>query len=295
MGGWGRFGSVPRLTATHGSRRVLIPNVLSIAGSDPSGGAGIQADLKTFSALGCYGMTILTSLTAQNTRGVSAVHVPPVEFLRAQIDRIFEDIEVAAIKIGMVATAESAGAVGDGLASHSHVPIVLDPVLVATSGDSLGSPDVVDAIRRRLMPLATIITPNLPEAARLAERPVPQDEAGMKSIGEALHRVGARAVLVKGGHLSGPEAIDVLFDGTRHHVFKARRVVTGNTHGTGCTLSSGIAAYMARGRGLVDAVRDAKAYLGAALLGSERLQVGGGHGPVHHFHALWPSQLAEVQ
>ncbi len=273
---------------------MLIPNVLSIAGSDPSGGAGIQADLKTFAALGCYGMAAITALTAQNTCGVAAVHVPPADFLRTQIDSIFSDIDVAAIKIGMLATGDIAGVVGNALARNPGVPAILDPVLVATSGDSLGAPDVVDAMRRHLMPLATLITPNLPEAARLAERPMPQDEAGMMDLAEALHAIGARAVLVKGGHLSGPESVDVLYDGARHHVFRATRVDTRNTHGTGCTLSSAIAAYMAQGRGLVDAVGDAKAYLGAALVGSERLRVGRGHGPVHHFHMLW-SELDEVQ
>lgn len=272
-----------------------IPNVLSIAGSDPSGGAGIQADLKTFAALGCYGMAALTALTAQNTRGVSAVHVPPPEFLAAQIDSIFADIAVAAVKIGMLATGEIADLVGERMARHPGIPVVLDPVLVATSGDSLGAPDVVDAMHRSLFPLSTLITPNLPEAARLADEPVPHDEGGMKRLAERLHARGARAVLVKGGHLSGPEAPDVLFDGTDHHVFVSPRVATDNTHGTGCTLSSAIAAYLARGESLVEAVGAAKRYLTEALAESERLQVGGGHGPVHHFHALWPSEPAEVQ
>ena len=272
---------------------VPIPNLLSIAGSDPSGGAGIQADLKTFSALGCYGMAVLTALTAQNTRGVTGVHVPPADFLGAQIDAILADIEVAAVKIGMLATGEIAGVVADRLKARPGLPVVLDPVLVATSGDSLGAPDVVGAMREHLLPRATLITPNLPEAARLADRPVPADEAGMRDLAERLHGLGARAVLVKGGHLRGPEAIDILFDGTRHHVFSAPRIATPNTHGTGCTLSSAIAAYLARGRDLAGAVAAAKSYLSAALMESGRLDVGGGHGPVHHFHSVWPSHGSE--
>ena len=264
-----------------------IPNVLSIAGSDPSGGAGIQADLKTFAALGCYGMAAITSLTAQNTRGVSAIHVPPPEFLASQIDSVFEDIEVAAIKIGMLATGDIVRVVSDRLVRRPDVPVVLDPVLVATSGDSLGAPDVVDAMRLHLLPLATVITPNLPEAARLAERPVPETRSGLEALAERLHAIGARTVLLKGGHLAGPTATDILFDGTRHHAFVAPRVPTDNTHGTGCTLSSAIAAYLSLGRTLVESVGAAKIYLTRALETSERLRVGGGHGPVHHFHALW--------
>ncbi len=181
----------------------MIPNVLSIAGSDPSGGAGIQADLKTFSALGCYGMAALTALTAQNTRGVTAVHVPPAAFLAAQIEAVFADVDVAAVKIGMLATGEIARIVASRLTSHPNIPVVLDPVLVATSGDSLGDPDVVGALRDHLLPLATVITPNLPEAARLADLPVAEDEDAMRATAEALHRRGARAVLIKGGHLPG--------------------------------------------------------------------------------------------
>ncbi len=272
-----------------------IPNLLSIAGSDPSGGAGIQADLKTFSALGGYGMAVLTALTAQNTRGVTAVHVPPVGFLIAQLDAIFADIEVSAIKIGMLATGDIVHALAKSLAAHPDIPIVLDPVLVATSGDSLGAPDVVEALLASLMPLATVITPNLPEAARLAGSAAPVDEAGMRRLAETLHRRGARAVLVKGGHLDGAEALDVLFDGETYYRFKAPRIDTPNTHGTGCTLSSAIAVFLAQGAGLVDAVDAAKSFLSEALARSGRLTVGGGHGPVHHFHALRPHADAEKQ
>ena len=265
----------------------MIPNLLSIAGSDPSGGAGIQADLKTFAAFGCYGMAALTALTAQNTRGVTGVHVPPAEFLVAQIDAIYADIRVDAVKIGMLASGDLVGVVADRLAAHQQDIIVLDPVLVATSGDSLGSTDVVDAIRSRLLPLATLVTPNLPEAARLADRPMPTDEDGMKAIAEAIHMLGPEAVLVKGGHLGGAESIDVLFDGNEHTVFAAERVVTRNTHGTGCTLSSAIAACLAQDASLIDAIATAKDFLTEALIRSGDLRVGGGHGPVHHFHGLW--------
>jgi len=265
----------------------MIPNVLSIAGSDPSGGAGIQADLKTFSALGCYGMAAITALTAQNTQGVSGVHVPDASFIAQQIDAIFIDVRVDAVKIGMLGSPEIVKAVAQALARHKPAHIVLDPVLVATSGDSLGAPGVVEAMREHLFPLASLITPNLPEAARLAEAPLPADLAGLEDLAIRLSRQGARAVLVKGGHLSGAMAEDVLFAGGKVSRFSAPRVETRNTHGTGCTLSSAIAAHLARGMALDDAVRAAKDYLTDALRASEALDVGQGHGPVHHFARLW--------
>ncbi|MDF2114205.1 bifunctional hydroxymethylpyrimidine kinase/phosphomethylpyrimidine kinase [Roseiarcaceae bacterium H3SJ34-1] len=267
----------------------MIGNVLSIAGSDPSGGAGIQADLKTFSALGCYGMAVLTALTAQNTRGVSGVHVPPAAFVAAQIDAIFEDVEVHAVKIGMLASGDIVEMVADRLRAHGARNIVLDPVLVATSGDSLGAPDVVDAMKRHLFPLASVVTPNVPEAVRLGGGTAVRDLAGLEALARALHAQGAQAVLVKGGHLGGAFAEDVLFDGAGVQVFKAERVATRNTHGTGCTLSSAIAAYLAQGKSLAEAVALAKDYLTDALRAADELHVGSGkgHGPVHHFHALW--------
>ena len=267
----------------------MIPNVLSIAGSDPSGGAGIQADLKTMAALGCYGMAALTALTAQNTRGVTAIHVPPAEFVAAEIDAIFADIDVAAVKIGMLATGEMARAVAARLVARQTVPMVLDPVLVATSGDSLGAPDVVDAMLEALLPRSALVTPNLPEAARLSDLPEARDEDAMRATAEALLARGARAVLVKGGHLEGGEAIDLLLDDQGMTLFRAPRRATKNTHGTGCTLSTAIACYLAKGLPLVDAVGAAKAYLSEALAESHSLAVGHGHGPVHHFHALWPA------
>jgi len=267
----------------------MIPNVLSIAGSDPSGGAGVQADLKTVSALGCYGMAVLTALTAQNTRGVSGVHVPPASFVAAQIDAIFADVRVDAVKIGMLATGEIVEAVADRLAAHGAQRIVLDPVLVATSGDSLGAPDVVDAMKRRLIPMARVVTPNMPEAARLTGLAEPASLRDLESLAHAVLALGPQAALVKGGHMAGAQAPDALADSSGVRVFSAPRVETRNTHGTGCTLSSAIAARLAQGDDLVRAVDAAKRYLTGALAASGELNVGSGqgHGPVHHFHALW--------
>ena len=273
----------------------MIPNILSVAGSDPGGGAGIQADLKTMAALGCYGMAAVTALTAQNTRGVTAVHVPPPEFVRAELDAIFADIRVDAVKVGMLATGDIVRAVARCLAARPHLPVVLDPVLVATSGDSLGAPDVVDAMVSHLLPLAAVVTPNLPEAARLAGTAVPDDEDTMRAAAGALHARGARAVLVKGGHLAQGDAVDLLSDGGEIRVFRAARLATRNTHGTGCTLSTAIACHLGRGLALADAVGAAKSYLTVAIAGSGALAVGTGHGPVHHFHAVWPAGEAEVR
>ncbi len=265
----------------------MIANVLSIAGSDPSGGAGIQADLKTFSALGCYGMAVITALTAQNTRGVTGVHVPPADFIALQIDAIFADVRVDAVKIGMLASGEIAAIVADRLKAHGAKNIVLDPVLVATSGDALGAPDVVDAMRRHLFPIATLITPNVPEAERLSGFSAGGTQEGLQKVARDLAALDARAVLVKGGHLDTATADDVLLEGGHFQTFSAPRVETDNTHGTGCTLSSAIACYLAKGHTLRDAVGAAKTYLTQALKASDAIDVGGGHGPVHHFHAWW--------
>ena len=260
----------------------MIANVLSIAGSDPSGGAGIQADLKTFAAMGCYGMAALTALTAQNTRGVSAVHVPPAAFLSAQLDAVFADIRVDAVKIGMLATGEIVRAVAKSLARHGAKNIVLDPVLVATSGDSLGAPDVVEALLAHLLPLAAVVTPNLAEAARLTGLPLPGSVADMVLAGEKLLALGAQAVLVKGGHLGDAMARDVLLTAAGRRVYEAPRIKTNNTHGTGCTLSSAIAAALAQGDALELAAERAKVFLTGALQASGVLSVGKGHGPVWH-------------
>ena len=265
----------------------MIPNLLSIAGFDPSGGAGIAADLKTFAALGCNGMAVITALTAQNTRGVKAIHVPPADFAAAQIDAIFEDIEVAAVKIGMLACGAIAEEVADRLAFHKPRFIVLDPVLTATSGDALATSDTASAIVHHLLPLVTLVTPNISEAARLSGHVIAADLEGMRRAAALLHARGAKAVLIKGGHASASTADDLLFDGASFRLFSAPRVATPNTHGTGCTLSSAIAAYLAKGLELGDATGAAKTYLTGALAAADELSAGHGPGPVNHFYELW--------
>ncbi|MGH6813354.1 MAG: bifunctional hydroxymethylpyrimidine kinase/phosphomethylpyrimidine kinase [Methylocella sp.] len=265
----------------------MIKNLLSIAGFDPSGGAGIAADLKTFAALGCHGMAIIAALTAQNTQGVRAVHVPLASFAAAQIDAVFEDIDVAAVKIGMLASAAVVEVVADRLAFHKPRFIVLDPVLDATSGDALSAADVSEAIVQHLFPLATLVTPNCSEAARLSSHAVSADRDGMRRAAALLHARGAKAVLLKGGHLSGATSDDLLFDGASYRLFSAPRVVTRNTHGTGCTLSSAIAAFLARGHELSEAIDAAKTYLTGALAAAGQFSAGHGPGPVNHFHEFW--------
>jgi hydroxymethylpyrimidine/phosphomethylpyrimidine kinase len=264
----------------------MIANVLSIAGSDPSGGAGIQADLKTFSALGAYGMCAITALTAQNTRGVRSFQVVDPSFVGEQIDAVFEDVRVDAVKIGMVANAAIATVVAERLRHHAARNVVLDPVMVAKSGDRLLQDDAVAAIRELLVPLAQVITPNLPEAAVLVAGAVPASLAEMRQTITALHRLGPRYVLLKGGHLTGDDSTDLLFDGSTITELPGRRIATRNTHGTGCTLSAALAALLSR-YAMVDAARRAKAYLTDAIAASDQLTVGNGHGPVQHFHALW--------
>lgn len=264
----------------------MIANVLSIAGSDPSGGAGIQADLKTFSALGAYGAAAITALTAQNTKEVRRVQVIDPGFVAAQIDAVFEDLRIDAVKIGMVANAPVAAVIADRLRRYNARNIVLDPVMVAKSGDRLLAADAVAAVRDLLAPLSMVITPNLPEAAVLTGGPEAATLAEMRAALPLLHRLGARYVLLKGGHLPGGDSTDLLTDGSDVVEFPGRRVATSNTHGTGCTLSSAIAALLPL-HGPVEAARRAKRYLSAAVENSSRLSVGSGHGPVHHFHALW--------
>jgi hydroxymethylpyrimidine/phosphomethylpyrimidine kinase len=266
----------------------LIPNVLTIAGSDSGGGAGIQADLKTFAALGANGASVLTALTAQNTRAVTAIHDVSPAFVTAQLDAVFGDIEFSAVKIGMLSSPAIIEVVTDGLRRHGARNVVVDPVMVAKSGDRLLREDAVAALRQRLLPLATVITPNLPEAAVLLDREEAEDEAGMIDAAARLRQLGPQAVLLKGGHLAkGAASVDVLDDGAEPLTLAAPRIATANTHGTGCTLSSAIAALLARGLSLREAVTQAKTYVTAAIQAADRLQVGHGHGPVHHFHALW--------
>lgn len=260
---------------------------LTIAGSDSSGGAGIQADLKTFSALGVYGATAITALTAQNTTGVSAIHAVPPAFIRAQIDAVFEDLAVDAVKIGMLGTEGAISTVAEALRRCCRVPVVLDPVMIAGSGDPLLDVGAEFAMRSHLLPLASILTPNLPEAARLLGAAQAVDEKMMIKQGELLLSLGPKAVLIKGGHATGPEAADLFFDGTNVVRLAADRIRTHNTHGTGCTLASAIAAFLARGLPMLDAVRHAKAYLTDALSHADTLTIGRGGGPVHHFYAQW--------
>ena len=264
---------------------------VTIAGSDSGGGAGIQADLKTFSALGVYGASVITALTAQNTLGVQGVCDTPPGFVTAQIDSVFSDLPVNAVKIGMLSHADTIRAVADGLRRHAPQhgmrPVVLDPVMVATSGDRLINEDAVATLRQELLPLATLLTPNMPEAAALLGEAVATSDAELELQGARLLALGPRAVLVKGGHGTGPESTDVLVSARGVQRFRAPRIHTRNTHGTGCTLSSAIAALMAKGAKLEEAVAGGKAYLTEALAAADQLQIGGGHGPVHHFAGIW--------
>lgn len=261
---------------------------LTIAGSDSSGGAGIQADLKTFAAHQVYGASVIVALTAQNTRGVSAIHAVPRDFVAQQIDAVFEDLDVGAVKIGMLATAELIETVAAGLKRHGAKNIVLDPVMIAASGARLLETSAVEAIRTHLFPLATLITPNLPEAAALLGSSMAETGQAIDEQAAKLAALGAANVLIKGGHGSGDTSSDLLLlaGGARQH-FNAARLATRNTHGTGCTLSSAIAANLARGLALPEAVGQAKSYISAAIAAADQVAVGHGHGPVHHFHHWW--------
>jgi hydroxymethylpyrimidine/phosphomethylpyrimidine kinase len=263
-----------------------IPIALTIAGSDSGGGAGIQADLKTFSALGVYGASVVTALTAQNTQGVTGIHDAPPDFVAAQIDAVFSDLDVKAVKIGMVSRPDVITTIVAGLQRWRPAHVVFDPVMVATSGDRLLAPDAIDLLRARLIPQAGIITPNLPEAAALLDLPIATTEAEIEGQGTKLLSLGCPAVLIKGGHGEGPESVDYLVTAQGRLRLAAPRVATKNTHGTGCTLSSAIAAGLAKGQSLETAVRAAKAYVSAAIAAADRLDVGKGHGPVHHFYAF---------
>lgn len=267
----------------------MIRNILAIAGSDPSGGAGIQADLKAISANRGYGMAVLTALTAQNTSGVSAIHLPPADFVAAQIAALRADIRIDAIKIGMVATAPIAAAIAAELAMlPPDLPVVLDPVMIAKGGAALLDPDAVATLRAALLPRATVLTPNLPEAAALLDCAPARDAAEMESQARALLALGPGAILLKGGHLATEASPDLLATDDGLHWLPGRRVATPNTHGTGCTLSAALATRLGQGAAIATAAADAKAYVAAAIAAAGELNVGGGHGPTHHFHALWP-------
>ncbi|MEW6437469.1 MAG: bifunctional hydroxymethylpyrimidine kinase/phosphomethylpyrimidine kinase [Pseudomonadota bacterium] len=265
----------------------MTANVLTIAGFDPSGGAGVLADIKTFAALRCYGVAAISALTAQNTQGVRALMPVAPDFLAAQIDALFADVEIAAVKIGMLGTRANIETVAQKLALYKPAAIVLDPVMRASSGDALATEDLADALVRHLAPLATLVTPNLAEAAQLARAAGPDSIDAMRALGAKLGQAGFKAVLVKGGHLDGANAADVLYDQGSFRIFAAPRVATKNAHGTGCTLSSAIAAGLANGRPLPDAIEAAKAYVTQGLMGADQLEVGQGPGPLHHFRDLW--------
>jgi hydroxymethylpyrimidine/phosphomethylpyrimidine kinase len=282
----------------------MTPIALTIAGSDSSGGAGIQADLKTFAAYEVYGASVITSVTAQNTRGVGAIHDIPADIVAAQIDAVFSDLDVGAVKIGMLSQAATIAAVAAGLARHRAKMVVLDPVMVASTGARLIAADALAALREWLIPRALLLTPNLPEAAALLDAAVATSEAEMQAQAERLLALGPRAVLIKGGHGDGAESVVLLVEApdipdavecrgeaclapTCVTRFAAPRISTRNTHGTGCTLSSAVAAGLAKGAPLAEAVRAAKAYVTAAIVAADTLAVGHGHGPVHHFHHLW--------
>ncbi len=260
------------------------PTVLSIAGSDPSGGAGIQADLKTASALGAYGMAVITALTAQNTRTVAGVHEVPADFVALQIDTIFADITPDAVKTGMHASAAIIEVVAAKAVEHSFRNLVVDTVMVARSGDRLLRQDAVQAMRQKLVPLAHVLTPNLPEAEDLLSREL-RNDLDVREAARELEAMGARNVVIKGGHREGDTVTDVLFDGEAFHDFSGPRIETTSTHGTGCTFATAIATFLARGEPVPDAVGHAKEYVTEAL--RRAYPIGGGHGPVHHFWAHW--------
>jgi hydroxymethylpyrimidine/phosphomethylpyrimidine kinase len=264
----------------------MTPIAVTIAGSDSSGGAGIQADLKTFAALGVYGASVITALTAQNTKGIFATHAAPPDFITAQIDAVFSDLDIAAVKIGMLGNTAAIDAVAAGLERHRARNVVLDPVLVATSGEKLLHADAIGALRK-LIAQASVLTPNLPEAAVLLDAAIARDEDEMRRQAKTLLALGPGAVLIKGGHGSGPESVDLLVDTDACTRFAAPRIATSNTHGTGCTLASAIAAGLAKGDELHEAVRDAKAYVSAAIAAADRLEIGTGRGPLHHFSKWW--------
>ena len=271
----------------------MIPNTLSIAGVDPSGGAGVLADVKAMSALGAYGMAVIAALTAQNTQAVTGISPVPAEFVAAQIDTLFADVRVDAVKIGMLGQESVTLAVADRLTRWRPAHIVLDPVMVAKSGDHLLEKRAVAALREALLPLATVLTPNLPEAGVLLDQSPADNLKDMRRMAERLRRLlsddDERWVFLKGGHLPGPDTIDVLHNGDRLIEMPGRRIQTCNTHGTGCTLSAALAALLPRTADVPEAACQAKDYLVRAIASADTLAVGSGHGPVQHFHAWWPA------
>ena len=266
---------------------MAVAAALSIAGSDSGGGAGIQADLKAFSAMCVYGASVITAVTAQNTRCVTAIHLIPPRLIRAQIDAVLSDIRIDAVKVGMLGTSDAIKAVATVLNSYAG-KVVLDPVMVAKSGDALLKDDAIESLATLLLPRADLLTPNLPEAARLTGMREARDSSEVEAQAKALLARGAKAVLIKGGHSDGAECRDTLVTHESVTTFVAPRLATRNTHGTGCTLSSAITARLALGDPLPEATRAAHRWLHGAIAAADRLGVGSGHGPVHHFHEMWP-------
>ncbi len=264
-----------------------VPIAVTIAGSDSGGGAGIQADLKSFSANEVYGASVITALTAQNTMGVNAIHDVPAEFIAEQMDAVFSDLAVDAVKIGMLSQVAAIRAVAGGLKRHNPLNVVLDPVMVAESGDPLLAEDAVSVLVQELFPLVQLITPNLHEAARILNKCMAISRNDMQQQAEALLALGAEAVLLKGGHNEQDDAADILVTKLGEQWFSAPRINTNNTHGTGCSLSSAIAAFLARGLDMPGAVANAKNWLTGAIKAADSLDIGKGYGPIHHFHNLW--------
>lgn len=266
--------------------------VLTIATSDSGGGAGIQADLKTFSAMGCYGMSALAALTAQNTLEVRGIHALPPDYVALQIDTVIEDLGVDAVKVGMLFNRGIIEAVADRLKAHNIDRVVLDPVMVAQSGAKLIEEDAIEALRQFLFPISTTITPNLPEAETLLGEQI-EDRSQMEEAARSLLQFGAESVLLKGGHFKEEQSLDCLVlqepndEGKEVYWYEAKRIATKNTHGTGCTLSSAVAAGLARGETLPEAVKNAKEYITGAIEAGSRYQIGGGGGPLHHFYKFW--------
>lgn len=269
-----------------------IPNILSIAGVDPSGGAGILADIKTMSALGGYGTAVVAALTAQNTQAVTAIHPVPHEFVAQQIDTLFADVRIDAVKIGMLGQQRVTRTVAERLAHWKPAHVVLDPVMIAKSGDHLLERAAVDELRESLLPLATVVTPNLPEAGVLLDARPPENIKEMRKAAEKLRRLltddDNRWVFLKGGHLPGNDTIDIVHDGDRMIELPGTRIATLNTHGTGCSLSAALATLLPQTADVPQAAQAAKDYLVTAIARSGELSVGTGHGPVQHFHAWWP-------
>lgn len=268
--------------------------VLTIAGSDSGGGAGIQADLKTFSALGCFGTSAITAITVQNTKGVSAIHAVPVNIIGGQIESVMEDIQPSAIKIGMINAPEVVTTIAECLKKYPHVPVVFDPVMVATSGDRLIKEETIEILKKELFLLSTLITPNLDEAEILSGMKITSKE-DMISAGKKINAYGAKAVLVKGGHLKGDVVYDVLVENNKVTVFDDTKIETANMHGTGCTLSSAIASELAKGNALNISIVNARGYIRGALLHGADVKTGEGNGPLNHFYDPEKLQKHEME